>query len=73
MNFHTPTPMLKFLSERRKQQTVMGHRLEEPRPTLLVIWWALVYVGVPLLVLGAVIDLLIQATTGHCTGFWCGL
>jgi hypothetical protein len=40
---------------------------------LLVIWWALVYVGVPLLVLGAVIDLLIQATTGHCTGFWCGL
>ena len=65
--------MLNFLRERRKKQTVMGHRLEEPRLTLQVVLWALVYLGLPLLALGTLMDLLIQAITGHCTGFWCGL
>jgi hypothetical protein len=63
--------MLNFLQERRKKQTVMGHRLEEPRLTLMVVPWALLYAGLPLLALGTLIDLLIQALTGHCTGFWC--
>jgi hypothetical protein len=63
--------MLNFLSERRKKETVMGHRLEEPRPTLMVVVWALVYLGLPLIMAGILIDLLIQAVTGHCTGFWC--
>ena len=63
--------MLNFLQERRKKQPVMGHRLEEPRLTLMVVPWALLYAGLPLLALGTLIDLLIQALTGHCTGFWC--
>lgn len=63
--------MLKTLRERRKNETVMGHRLEEPHPTLLAVWWALVYLGLPLLLLGTVVDAIIQLTTGSCTGFWC--
>jgi hypothetical protein len=33
--------------------------------------WALVYLGLPLLLLGTLIDGLIQLTTGVCTGLWC--
>ena len=64
--------MLNKLRLRRKEQTVMGHRLEEPRMTLMVVLWALVYIGLPLSVVGSLIDLGVQAVTGQCVGFWCG-
>jgi len=63
--------MLNKLRLRRKEQTVMGYRLEEPRLTLMVVLWALVYVGLPLMVVGSLIDLGVQAVTGQCVGFWC--
>ena len=58
--------MLNKLRLRRQAETVMGHRLEEPRLTLVF-----VYVGLPLLVISSLVDLLIQQITGSCTGFWC--
>ena len=64
--------MLNKLRLRRKEQTVMGHRLEEPRMTLMVVLWTLVYIGLPLIVVGSLIDLGVQAVTGQCVGFWCG-
>jgi hypothetical protein len=63
--------MFKALRQRKHNETVMGHRLEEPRLTVWVVWWVLVYVGLPLLMVGSLIDLLIQSITGACTGFWC--
>jgi len=63
--------MLNKLRLRRKEQTVMGHRLEEPRMTLMVVLWALVYVGLPLMAVGSLIDLGVQMVTGRCVGFWC--
>jgi len=30
-----------------------------------------VYLGLPLLLVGTLIDLAIQLTTGSCTGLWC--
>ena len=63
--------MLNKLRLRRKEQTVMGYRLEEPRLTLMVVLWALVYVGLPLMVVGSLIDLGVQVVTGQCVGFWC--
>jgi hypothetical protein len=30
-----------------------------------------VYLGLPLLLVGTLIDLVIQLTTGICTGLWC--
>jgi len=65
--------MLKAYRQRKQNQTVMGYRLEEPRLTFWVIWWVFVYLGLPLLLLGSAIDLLIQYSTGSCTGFWCWL
>jgi hypothetical protein len=60
----------KFL-QRTPVQTIMGQRIPEPRPTLMAVVWALIYLGLPLLVLGTLIDLAIQYTTGVCTGWWC--
>ncbi len=63
--------MLHKIRIRKNAETVMGHRLEEPRLTLMVVVWVLVYVGMPLLLVSSLIDLLIQQITGNCTGFWC--
>ncbi|MFZ4471240.1 MAG: hypothetical protein ACOYOX_00640 [Limnohabitans sp.] len=65
--------MLKAYRQRKQNETVMGHRLEEPHLTLWVVFWVFIYLGLPLLLVGSVIDLLIQYATGTCTGFWCWL
>ena len=65
--------MLERLKNKRAQQTVMGHRLEEPRLTLWATFWALVYLGLPVAVVGLVLDGLIQWATGQCLGLWCHL
>ena len=57
--------------QRTPVQTIMGHRLAEPRPTLMVVMWAMIYLGLPVALVGGLIDVLIQVFTGHCTGWWC--
>jgi hypothetical protein len=59
--------------QRSKVEEVMGHRISEPRPTLWAAFWVIVYLIVPVLLLGMLIDLLIQGVTGHCVGLWCWL
>lgn len=63
--------MLNKLRLRRKAETVMGHRLEEPRLTFMAVIWMLVYAVLPIVVIGSLLDLLVQQMTGQCTGFWC--
>jgi hypothetical protein len=63
--------MLKKLFSRQKLETVMGHRIAEPRYTWQTGFWIGVYVLLPLFLLGSLIDVLIQLTTGVCTGLWC--
>lgn len=63
--------MLKKLFTRPKLETVMGHRIAEPRYTWQALLWLCLYLLLPLLVLGSLIDVLIQLTTGVCTGLWC--
>ncbi|MED5549282.1 MAG: hypothetical protein VX529_07955 [Pseudomonadota bacterium] len=55
----------------RKAQSVMGHRITEPRPTLMAVWLVFLYVGVPLLVITGLLDLAMQIFFGVCTGLWC--
>jgi hypothetical protein len=62
---------LKALLPGRKTDAVMGYRIAEPRPTLLAACWALIYLGLPVLLLGMLLDLLVQLITGYCTGLWC--
>ena len=55
----------------RKAETVMGHTLPEPRPTLMAVWLAFLWVGLPLLVITGLMDLAMQVFFGVCTGLWC--
>ena len=64
---------LQGIFQRRQSTTVMGYRISEPRPTLLAVFWALVYLGLPVLLIGMLLDLLVQSLTGYCTGLWCYL
>jgi hypothetical protein len=56
---------------RTRIQTVAGHRLPEPRITLMAIWLAFLWVGVPILAIGGLMDLVMQLVFGVCTGLWC--
>jgi len=56
---------------RAKLQTIAGHKLPEPRITPMAIWLAFLWVGVPILVLGGLMDLVMQLVFGICTGLWC--
>ena len=56
---------------RTPTQTIAGHRLPEPRLTVMALVWLLVYAALPLMLLGTLLDLLIQQVTGTCTGIWC--
>lgn len=56
---------------RTPTQTIAGHRLPEPRLTVMALVWLLVYAALPLMLVGTLLDLLIQQVTGTCTGIWC--
>jgi hypothetical protein len=56
---------------RAKLQTIAGNRIPEPRITLTAIWLGFLWVGVPILVVGGLMDLLMQTVFGVCTGLWC--
>ena len=62
---------LKALFQGRQNEAVMGCRIAEPRPTLLAACWAMIYLGLPVLLLGMLLDLLLQLITGYCSGIWC--
>ena len=63
--------MLQRLLAKRRDQTVMGHRLEEPRPTLFALMWGLLYIGLPIISIGLLVDILIASAMGRCFGLWC--
>lgn len=56
---------------RAKIQTVAGHRLPEPRITPMAIWLAFLWVGLPVLAIGGLMDVIMQVAFGICTGLWC--
>ena len=63
--------MWKKFFKRTQVETIMGHRIPEPRYTWQAALWVFIYLGVPTLLLGTLIDALIQLATGVCTGLWC--
>lgn len=52
---------------------VRGLDLDKPRPTAA--GWALImlYFALPAMLIGAVIDIVIQWASGDCVGIWCWL
>ncbi len=56
---------------RAKLQTVAGHKLPEPRITPMAIWLVFLWVGLPVLAIGGLLDVIMQLAFGICTGLWC--
>jgi hypothetical protein len=52
-------------------QTVLGHRIPEPRLTALAIALLLAALTLPVLAVGTLLDLLVQWVFGWCVGLWC--
>jgi hypothetical protein len=49
----------------------MGHDIAGARLTAAGVFWLAVYLGLPVLVLGNLMDLLVQWGLGWCVGLWC--
>ncbi|MBK8768109.1 MAG: hypothetical protein IPM01_27320 [Burkholderiaceae bacterium] len=52
-------------------QTVMGHCIPEPAMTARAYALLVLYVALPVLLVGMSLDLLVQWLFGWCVGFWC--
>jgi len=57
----------------RDRHRVLGHDIPRPRLTGAGAAFLLLYLGLPVLVLGNVLDLLVQWLFGWCVGVWCVL
>lgn len=49
----------------------MGHDVAGARLTPAGLFWLAVYLGLPVLVLGNLLDALMQWSLGWCVGLWC--
>lgn len=58
---------------RRKPENVLGHELPEPRLTIAGVMLLLAWATLPVLVVGSLLDLLVQWLFGVCVGLWCVL
>jgi len=63
--------MIKRLFTREKFQPILGHDIDKPRITLAGWCLILLYLGVPAMAIGGLIDLIVQQITGECVGVWC--
>ena len=56
---------------RRSPLTILGQDIPKARLTAAGWAWGLVYLGLPVMLLGNLLDFLFQWTLGWCIGFWC--
>ena len=63
--------MIKRLFTREKFQPILGHDIDKPRITLAGWFLVLLYLGVPAMMVGGLMDLVVQWLTGECVGVWC--
>lgn len=50
---------------------VLGHDIPKPRLTLAGMLLCIAYLGVPVMILGNLLDLIFQLAFGWCIGVWC--
>ena len=53
------------------ERVIFGHDIPKARLTAAGWAWGALYLGVPVLVLGNLLDLIFQWTLGWCIGVWC--
>jgi hypothetical protein len=60
-----------MISPSPKEHAVLGHDIPKAGLTILGWAWGALYVGLPVILLGNLIDFLFQWTLGWCIGIWC--
>ena len=58
-------------TSRGSATAIMGHDVGGARLTPAGVFWLVVYLGLPVLLLGNLLDLLVQWSLGWCVGLWC--
>jgi hypothetical protein len=56
---------------RKPPANVLGHVLPEPRLTAMGVLLVAAWISVPVLLVGSLLDLLVQWLFGVCVGLWC--
>lgn len=54
-----------------KHSTILGYDLPKPRITPAGVLWCLLYAGLPIALIGNLLDLAVQWAFGWCIGLWC--
>lgn len=65
------TSLTDAIPMRSRVQTVLGHRIPEPRVTARAYWLFTLLVVTPVFLVGTAADLTVQWVFGVCTGLWC--
>ena len=55
----------------RQSHRIHGHDIARPRLTAAGLAWCFVYLALPVLLVGSVLDALAQWLLGWCVGLWC--
>jgi hypothetical protein len=63
--------MIKRFFNSTPRELILGHDISSPRLTSMGWLLILVYLGIPAMLIGAVLDFILQAITGQCMGIWC--
>jgi hypothetical protein len=67
-----PLPQLSLAkSEKSGRHVVLGHDIPKPRLTLAGLFLCVAYLGLPVVILGNLLDLVFQLLFGWCIGVWC--
>lgn len=63
--------MEKMNSSSSKDHAILGHDIPKARLTVAGWAWGALYLGLPVILLGNLIDFFFQWTLGWCIGVWC--
>ena len=63
--------MIKRFFRSSPHELILGHDIPSPRLTGMGWLLIFVYLGVPAMFIGGLLDFVIQIITGQCMGIWC--
>lgn len=63
--------MIKRIFKSTAHPPVLGHDIDKPRVTAAGWCLIFIYLAIPAMLVGGLVDLLIQLATGQCVGVWC--
>jgi hypothetical protein len=63
--------MEKMSSSSPKEHAILGHDIPKARLTISGWAWGALYLGLPVMLLGNLMDFFFQWTLGWCIGIWC--